>query len=739
MKIIKSYITFSVSIIILTIMLYSCSTTKFVPDQEYLLHKVRIESDTKDVDAAQLSAYIRQQGNSKWFSLFKIPLAVYSLSSHDSTRWINRTLKNIGEEPVLYDSVQAQQTADDLRTALQNMGYMNADVSVKTAVKKKKVTVTYLLHPDKPFFIHHLHYDIPDDHIKDLLQVDPNFYVRLREGRRFSVNELDQERSRITQLLTDNGYYRFHKDYIRFTADSARGSSLVDLTMHVLPYKANDEAQPGDHPLYHIRNINYVSGDDGKLHIRQSILKDNTWLEEGKPYNASYLQKTYNSFARLPAVRYTNIRFAEVPDTSLLDCNIQISTNKPNSISFQPEGTNTAGDLGAAASLTYENRNLFRGSESFSLQLRGAFEAITGLEGYSNQDYEEYNVEAKMTFPRFLVPFVNRDYRKKSSAVSELSLNYNIQNRPEFHRRVFSTAWRYRWSDQTKHLTYRADVFDLNYIYMPWISSTFKESYLDDVTSRNAILRYNYEDLFIMRLGFSLAYNNNNHAFRANIESAGNLLNGVSHLLKSKKNENGQYTLFNIAYAQYVKGDIDYTHLIRFDKHNELALHADIGIAYPYANSKVLPFEKRYFSGGANSVRGWSVRGLGPGSYKGSNGAIDFINQTGDMKIDLNAEFRTFLFWKINGAIFVDAGNIWTLREYDEQPGGQFKINEFYKQMAVAYGVGLRLNFDYFILRFDLGMKAVNPAYESKREHYPLLYPDFSRDYSFHFAVGLPF
>jgi outer membrane protein assembly factor BamA len=133
------------------------------------------------------------------------------------------------------------------------------------------------------------------------------------------------------------------------------------------------------------------------------------------------------------------------------------------------------------------------------------------------------------------------------------------------------------------------------------------------------------------------------------------------------------------------------------------------------------------------------VRGLGPGSYKGSNGAIDFINQTGDMKIDLNAEFRTFLFWKINGAIFVDAGNIWTLREYDEQPGGQFKINEFYKQMAVAYGVGLRLNFDYFILRFDLGMKAVNPAYESKREHYPLLYPDFSRDYSFHFAVGLPF
>ncbi len=739
MKHFTTYLKTVVSIFVLTMVCYSCSTTKFVPDQEYLLHKVRIESDSKEVDAAQLSAYVRQQGNSKWFSLFKIPLSVYSLSGHDSTRWIDRTLRNIGEEPVLYDSAQARQTADVLRTALQNMGYMNASVSVKTALKKKKLTVTYLLHPDKPFFIHHVRYDIPDKKIEQVLQGPHDFYQQLREGRRFSVNQLEQARNHITQQLSDNGYYRFHKDYIRFTADSARGSSMVDLTMHILPYKPNNEASPGEHPQYHIRHINYISGDGEKLHIRPSVLRDNTWLEEGKPYNASYLQKTYNSFARLPAVRYTNIRFVENPDTTVLDCNIQISSNKPNSISFQPEGTNTAGDLGAAASLTYENKNLFRGSETLSLQLRGAFEAITGLEGYSNQDYEEYNAEAKMTFPRFLLPFVNRDYRKRSSAVSELSLNYNIQNRPEFHRRVFSTAWRYRWSDQSRHLTYRADVFDLNYIYMPWISSTFKESYLDDVSSRNAILRYNYEDLFIMRIGFSLAFNNNNHAFRANIETSGNLLNGVSHLLGSKKNDNGQYTLFNIAYAQYVKGDIDYTHVIRFDVHNELALHADLGIAYPYANSKVLPFEKRYFSGGANSVRGWSVRGLGPGSYKGSNGAIDFINQTGDMKIDLNAEFRTFLFWKINGALFLDAGNIWTLHEYEEQPGGRFEINEFYKQMAVAYGIGLRLNFDYFILRFDMGMKAVNPAYENSRDHYAVIHPDFSRDFSFHFAVGLPF
>ena len=168
-------------------------------------------------------------------------------------------------------------------------------------------------------------------------------------------------------------------------------------------------------------------------------------------------------------------------------------------------------------------------------------------------------------------------------------------------------------------------------------------------------------------------------------------------------------------------------------------LHFALGIAYPYGNSTVLPFEKRYFSGGANSVRGWSVRSLGPGKYKEHDGRINFINQTGDMKLDLNAEYRSKLFWKFSGAAFIDAGNIWTLRAYDEQPGGQFRLKDFPSQLAVGYGLGLRLNFDYFILRFDLGMKAVNPAYEDDDRHFPILHPRFSRDYAFHFAVGMPF
>ena len=280
---------------------------------------------------------------------------------------------------------------------------------------------------------------------------------------------------------------------------------------------------------------------------------------------------------------------------------------------------------------------------------------------------------------------------------------------------------------------------DLNYVFMPWISDTFREEYLSDDTNSNAILRYNYEDLFIMKIGFGYAYNNGRTAIKTNVETAGNLLDLYAHVFNTPKNDLGQNMTFNIAYAQYAKFDIDFIHRLYEWDNSQLVFHTGFGIAYPYGNSEVLPFEKRYFSGGANSVRGWNVRSLGPGSYKDKDGNINFITQTGDMKLDLNLEYRSHLFWKFSWAMFLDAGNIWTLRDYKDQPGGQFKFSSLLDDLAVGYGMGLRLNFDYFILRFDLGMKAINPAYEEEETHYPVIHPRLSRDLAFHFAVGMPF
>lgn len=704
----------SLAYIVMAGLLTACSGMKDIPEDAILLHRVKVVTDGNydDVSPQALKPYVLQREQVRWFGLVR--------------------------KPIVIDTILARRSADNLRSALFNKGYLDAHVDVLTEpASKHKQNVIYVLHPEQPYFLNQMDYDIQDTAISRFL------HPRLvpLEPQRFNVEMLDQERKHITQLLTNNGYYHFNKTDISFQADSTIGNHLVNMTMVLHPYRPTEDTVMS-HRQYHIRNLRFLSGnEDRSIPLRASVLRNNTFITPGELYSASDLQNTYNHFGRLNAIRYTNINFTEVPDSNLLDCDIQLSTYKPSTISFQPEGTNTAGDLGAAVTLSYQNRNLFHGSEMLSLELRGAFEAIRGLEGYSNQNFEEYSAQARLSFPRFIAPFISRNFRRRINASSEVSLLYDLQNRPEFHRRVLSVAWRYKWQDANHHDRYQLDLVDLNYVFMPWISDTFRQDYLDDTTSRNAILRYNYEDLFIMKSGLGYTYNNGQYAIRANIETAGNVLSLFSKLTNASKNsETGQYSLFNIAYAQYVKGDFDYTRYMVFDDENTLAFHFGVGIAYPYGNSSILPFEKRYFSGGANSVRGWSVRSLGPGKYARRDGNIDFINQTGDMKLDINLEYRAHLFWKLGGALFIDAGNIWTLRDYADQPGGQFKVQNLLEDLAVSYGLGLRFNFDYFVLRLDLGMKAVNPAYEEDGgEHFPIIKPRLSRDYAFHFAVGMPF
>ena len=728
--------------VMLLLLLTACSETKYVPEGEYLLDRVKLKSDTKAryLSLSELRSSVRQQGNSRWFSAAKLPLATYSLSGRDTTRWVNRLLRSVGEAPELYDSLSTQMSAENLEMQMRNKGYLRATVDVSNTIKGKRLRTTYLLHPGNPYFLRNIQYDIQDSAIAILLANDDVMKDGLHSGMLFNADNLDAERTRITKYLADRGYYRFNKDFISYRADSVEGTDQIDLMLVLHPYR-DARVSNAPHRVYTIGNLRYLSGNlnDSIIPLRRSVLYSNTFLEEDSRYSASDLQNTYSHFGRLGVVRYTNITFHERPDEPVLDCDIQLSTNKPSTISFQPEGTNTSGDFGAAATLSYQNRNIFHGSENLTIELRGAYESIKGLEGYVGNNFIEYSVGTRLTFPRFIAPFLATSFKRRINATSEVSVQYDMQNRPEFYRRVLSGAWRYKWYDQNHHDRYQLDMLDLNFISMPWISETFKAEYLDNTTSRNSILRYNYEDLFIAKIGFGYSYNNGDYAIKANVETAGNFLHLLSHTMRFHMNDDGQYTVFDVAFAQYARGTFDYTRNLRFDRNNHIVFHVGLGIAYPYGNSRILPFEKRYFSGGANSVRGWSVRSLGPGSFAGSDGRIDFINQTGDMKLDLNVEYRARLFWKFNGALFVDAGNIWTLRNYEEQPGGQFRFSTFLNQLAASYGLGLRLNFDYFVIRFDMGMKAVNPAYENAREHFPIIHPRLSRDFAFHFAVGLPF
>ena len=764
------YCVISVLALLLSV---SCSSTKYVPDGSYLLDEVSIYTDNKEVKPSSLSMYVRQNPNAKWFSLFKTQLYVYNWSGADSTRWINRVLRKVGDAPVIYRKEDADRTREEMTKAVQNMGYMGASVETECHVKKKKIRLVYNVTTGKPYIVRTIRYDIPDDNIRNLMQLD-SAGTYLSEGMRFDVNQLDAERQRITNNLLGNGYYKFNKDFLSYTADTARNTYLVDLTLHLLPYRQRGGTGSQQHRQYTIGKVGFVTDYNvlqssansievndslhynglsfyykDKLYLRPQLLENNLHILPGDLYDERKVQRTYSNFGRLQALKYTNIRFVEErEDSTRLDAYIMLTKSKHKSVSFGLEGTNSAGDLGAAAAVSFQHRNLFRGSEALMLRFRGAYEAISPLKsGYNQENYMELGAEATINFPRFMFPFLSRDFRRTMRATTEFGLQYNYQMRPEFTRIVASGSWSYRWGMQRQRSQHRIDLLDINYLYMPWIDPAFREIYLDK--EQNYILAYNYEDRFIVRSGYSYTYNSagqalmnnallgNSYSVRINIESAGSLLYGLAKLTGMKKNESGEYTLLNIPFAQYIKGDIDYAKNFVIDNRNSLAFHVGGGIAVPYGNASVVPFEKRYFSGGANSVRGWSVRELGPGSYVGDRN--NFLNQSGDIKLDASVEYRTHLFWKLHGALFVDAGNIWTLHEYESQPGGQFKFNTFYKQIAVAYGMGIRLDLDFFVLRFDAGMKAINPVYESGRNRYPIVHPDFSRDFAFHFAVGYPF
>lgn len=766
--------------ILYTILLYlalslaSCSATKFVPDGSYLLDEVKIHTDNKEIKPSDMRLYVRQNPKSKWFSTIKTQLYVYNWSGRDSTKWFNRFLRKIGDAPVIYNESDAIRSQEEIAKAVQNLGYMGASVKRTTKTKKKKLKLFYEITSGKPYIVRTLKYDISDKKIAEYLRNDSTQSM-LREGMLFDVNVLDAERQRITDYLLCNGYYKFNKDYITYTADTARNTHQVDLTLHLLPYKTYVGDTPKEHFQYKINKINFITDYDvlqssalssieindslyyngfpiyykDKLYLRPKVLVDNLRFASGDLYDERNVQKTYTYFGRLSALKYTNIRFFETQngDSTQLNCYVMLTKSKHKSISFELEGTNSAGDLGAAASVSFQHRNLFRGSETFMVKFRGAYEAISGLQpGYKNHNYTEYGVETSINFPNFLFPFLTSDFKRRIKATTEFGLQYNYQLRPEFSRTIASASWSYKWMQKQK-IQHRIDLLDISYLYLPWISSQFQEDYINK-DKDNYILKYNYENRLIVRMGYNYSYNSaggalvnntittNSYSIRAGFESAGNILYGISKMINMRKNKDGEYAILGIPYAQYLKGDFDFAKNIIIDHRNSLAFHAGIGIAVPYGNAKVVPFEKRYFSGGANSVRGWSVRNLGPGSFAGDG---NFMNQSGDIKLDASIEYRTRLFWKFRGAAFIDAGNIWTIREYENQPGGVFEFDKFYKQIAVAYGLGLRLDLDFFVLRFDGGMKAINPKYKKAKERYPIIHPRFSRDFAFHFAVGYPF
>jgi outer membrane protein assembly factor BamA len=765
----------------------SCSTTKYVGDNEYLLDRVVVRVDSSRVRAGELKPYLRQQPNYRIFGFLKWPLYLYNWSGRDEKKWLNRELRRLGEPPVLVDSSLTRQSQNEFTRYLINKGYMQAGVSVETDTSAhKKATVIYHVTPGAPCRIRHYRMNLHDPFIDSIARLEAprlswpasifhsadDLVPLVREGDLFDRNLLDKERERITTLLRRRGYYAFLSDRFRFLADSLPGEREVDLEMTLLPGQTarteGDTAGRPHKPCY-IRNVRVITGYDplnpasgsvasavdsvktprltvfyGKdgQRLRPGVLQRRCFITPGALYSERSVEQTYNSFMALQALRYVSIRHEETEenDTLKLDCTILTAPQKTQGVGVELEGTNSYGDLGFASELNFQHRNLFGGSELFSARVRGAYEAISGTEGSGIGNYWEYAGEMSVLFPSFLFPFVDAEFLRKRRATTELKLSYNQQQRPEYRRAILSGGWSYIWQSRTGSLErHTLKLIDLNYIFLPYIDPAFKDS-LPGLTTL-----YNYSDLFIFGSGYTYTFSNydplrrnrNTYSFRLALESAGNLLYGLSGIFDARRDDGGRYKLFGIRYSQFIKGDVDFARSIRIDGRNSIAAHIGGGIGYPYGNARELPFERRYFAGGANNNRGWGVRSLGPGSMP-VTGNTTFIHQVGDIRLDASIEYRSRLFWKFELAAYVDAGNIWTIRSYPDQPGGNFDFTRFYREIACSYGLGLRLDFDYFLVRLDSGMKAYNPQQQGS-QRWAILYPDISRQFAWHFAVGYPF
>jgi len=759
--------------------LYACSSTKFVPEGEYLLDRVKIESDIPNYKTFELTSYLRQQPNFKMFLLNKTWLQVYNLAGQDSTRWINRFLKKVGEKPVIFDSTLVAKTDVELKKLFVNLGYMDVDVSSSIALEDKKARVIYRIKGNEPYRIRHFSSVIEDDSIRNLLansellqhiQGEPasERLSLVKEGMLFDRNVLDRERERITNLLRNRGYYTFNKYYISYDAiDSALAKKQVDVKLKLGPFRKLQSA--GNyvdtlHEKYYFNKVYiYLDYDPLKISnlreyqisdsivnekytiyyqkkkptIRPGILLNNNFLIPQRPYSQLREDATYSSYAALNALGNIHIQYEEFQqeDTARLNAYILTMPAKKQSVSYSIEGTNTAGDLGVASSINYTHRNLFRGAETFNFRVRGAYEAISNF----NNPYWELGSEISVHFPRFVFPLVNHTLSRQMRTSTELSLSYNHQTRPEYDRTLFSGGLRYIWEPRTRTSSrHQFDLLDIDYVYLPRIDSIFLNR-----LPMNAKY-FGYSNQFIVGMGYSYTQSTfdpmrkqrNAHTLRLSLESAGNLLYEINTLLKNQKNEQGSYKLFNTYFAQFVKGDVDYARTVIIDHQNSVAWRIGGGIGVPYGNSDILPFEKRYYSGGANSVRAWQVRELGPGNFHSDS--ANFYFQSGDIKLDLNIEYRTRFFWKLEAAAFIDAGNIWTIKEYPGQEGGVFKFNSFYKQIAMGYGLGLRLDMNFFLLRFDCGWKGYDPGRRG-RESWAILHPNFKNNWAWHFAVGYPF
>ena len=757
-------------LLFVAIIMSSCNINKFVPEGKYLVKKnsIVIEDNKAQISKSGLSSYITLKPYKDAFQT-NMPTWIYYKSEQkpDSKVWAWMN-KNFGKAPVYYDVKGANNSSTQMTRYLDNVGYFNSKVNHTVKTKRKRATVTYYVYPTQPYRIKQFNYVIDDSLINRYIMRDSAKFEP-KKGDIYNAYSLDEQREIITDRMKNSGYFFFNRDDIYFEVDSNFMNHSMDITMRLKDNKLSSKK-------YYIRDISVYPNFSvlrmgekptdsiqlvvetgmirkrkniwdfyyfGKPDVKPQTFKQSIHIIEGLPYNLRSITSTYKSLGNFRLFRNINIEFDTVsgPQDSLnlLDCRITMQQNDRHSITVQGESTNSEGDLGIKGSLSYSNKNIFHGAETFQLSLKGGLEAQKLAGGGDPETGKnvfntwELGLTASVLFPRFLSPFSNTTFSRDYQPTTTISLGFNSQIRYYYSRYITTASFGYDWKNNYRTAHNFSPIY-LNSVKIANINPVFQE-YLDAETSQRK--KAQYTSHLSLGLRYSLTYNTQRISktgsffyFKADFETSGNFLSLFNNTKLITENENGYHEIFGIRYAQYVRSSFDLRQHLDLGRDNWLVFRQFVGIGLPYGNSQDMPFERSFYGGGANGLRGWLYRTVGPGAYIPIS---DDVEKTGDMQLEFNAEYRFPIYNIFNGAFFVDAGNVWTYRPNESMPNGEFRFDSFYNEFAVDAGVGLRLDVSFLILRFDFAYAMRNPYMNIQTgSHWR-----FGQGNNFRFQVGI--
>lgn len=761
-------------ICIIFIALYSCSVKKFIPEDEYLYTgaNIEIEADTTIKDEPQLKAelenVLRPQPNSKILGGYP-GVYFYYKANREKPGFINKFLnKNFGEEPVYISEVDLTNTEDLLLNRLENRGFFYSRVSSDTAInaKAKTGTASFKLRVPEPYTMET--YQLDTDRMLVYTEIKRKMENSLLEkGMRFDLPDLKAERERIDADLKQSGYYNFNPGFLLFEADTNQyNTKRFDLYLKLKKNVPAKSIIP-----YEISNVNvyanYNIDEDSitrnfKRYKNKNYFQENIFfkperldpyilIETGDYYDPEISRNTSRRLGSIGSYKFVNIEYEEIDTLAtdsigLLQANIYLSPLKKRAIRAELQAVTKSNSFtGPHLAVTFANRNLFKGGESLNISANVGYEfQVSSGERLSSL---QLGLKNDLIIPRLIFPIeVNNNFFKYDIPRTKISLAGDLLNRSKlFTLGSVSASFGWFWN-ANKYVSHELTPISLNYVSLTNTSPEF-----DKILEENPFLRSSFDQEFISGLTYSFIYNglidtNKKHAFffNSNLDVAGNTVS-----LLGKEAPSGNKEVFGLEYAQYAKIDGDLHYHFRLPNNHVIATRLFAGIGIPYGNSEVLPFSKQYFSGGPYSVRAFRIRSLGPGTYypqqadanDPASSTVGYFDQSGNIRLEANAEYRFPLITYLNGAFFIDAGNVWNTPKVakasrtseTDPPRGAFSSN-FINELGIGGGAGLRVDIQNFVIRVDLAF----PFHDPNLPNGPEWVFDFGRPV-LNFGIGYPF